>query len=343
MSKMKQILLQAVAVLVTILVFPSCNKSDSELDKGPVKTGGYVKIDDNAKVNLDKATIYNNGNSWFCIFYDSDMYTVNSLLPEKDIVAKDDARGAVIFNWVIGDGFDPIVKGQYPDTKHIHFDSSYYEDPVQYDRYWHFLIGDEEYPAEFNMQFTADRLKISFDGQYYKYDYIDNENEWIGNARFEFDGQYELINLPCNGYYSEDRSFHEIKYCGIQKVNETDSSIMYALLLSPDALSGKLTELPERFIAVTYEFPKPDSDYQFLQSYISSCRLSGSEINADVRSGYFPIPVQDIKEVFVDVRTYDDSDEIILDVCYRCKPVNMSLSDDVLRECFSDAYPYTGN
>jgi hypothetical protein len=42
MSKMKQILLQAVAVLVTILVFPSCNKSDYELDKGPVKTGGYV-------------------------------------------------------------------------------------------------------------------------------------------------------------------------------------------------------------------------------------------------------------------------------------------------------------
>jgi hypothetical protein len=124
-------------------------------------------------------------------------------------------------------------------------------------------------------------------------------------------------------------------------VGENDESIMYAVLLSPDAQNGTLTELPDRFIAVTYEYPKPASDYQNLQSYISSYRFSGNEIITDFTSGYYPIPVQELPELFMSVSAVEmngiEHEKILFEVCFRGQGVEMQLPDSVIEGCFEDA------
>lgn len=77
---MKKILTYVAAFSAAVLMFSACEKSGGETSGGTQEAEGYVQIDDNEKVNLDKA--------------------------------KDGAKGIVNFDWVIGDGFDPIVKGQ---------------------------------------------------------------------------------------------------------------------------------------------------------------------------------------------------------------------------------------
>lgn len=60
-----------------------------------------------------------------------------------------------------------------------------------------FLIGDEEFPYDFNMQFSADRVEISYEGKYYYVNYEDYDaGSRLGNAIFEFAGPYELVDLP---------------------------------------------------------------------------------------------------------------------------------------------------
>ena len=337
----KKILTYVAAFSAAVLMFSACEKSGGETSGGTQEAEGYVQIDDNEKVNLDKAKIFNDGMSWRCVIYDSEKYTIDNLYSYDDIKVKDGAKGIVLFDWVIGDEFDPLVKGQYPTEKNLFFSAGYLDDP-KVGHFWNFMIGEEQFPSEFNMQFSADRLEISYEGKYYYVNYEDFDAESrLGDAIFEFTGPYELVDLPHDGYYKEDGSFQKVNYCGYQKVGENDESIMYAVLLSPDAQNGTLTELPDRFIAVTYEYPKPASDYQNLQSFISSYRFSGSEIITDFISGYYPIPVQELPEVFIsstaEIMNGIVSEEKLFEVCFRGQGVEMQLPDSVIEECFDDA------
>ncbi len=338
---MRKILTYVAAFSAAVLMFSACEKSGGETSGGTQEAEGYVQIDDNEKVNLSKAKIFNDGMSWRCVIYDSEKYTIDNLYSYDDIKVKDGAKGIVLFDWVIGDEFDPLVKGQYPTEKNLFFSAGYLDDP-KVGHFWNFMIGEEQFPSEFNMQFSADRLEISYEGKYYYVNYEDFDAESrLGDAIFEFTGPYELVDLPHDGYYKEDGSFQKVNYCGYQKVGENDESIMYAVLLSPDAQNGTLTELPDRFIAVTYEYPKPASDYQNLQSYISSYRFSGNEIITDFISGYYPIPVQEMPELFMSVSAIErngiEHEKMLFEVCFRGQGVEMQLPDSVIEECFEDA------
>lgn len=335
---MKKILTYVAAFSAAVLMFSACEKSGGETSGGTQEAEGYVQIDDNEKVNLDKAKIFNDGMSWKCVIYDSEKYTIDKLYSYDEIKAKDGAKGLVSFDWVIGDGFDPIVKGQYPTEKNLFFSAGYIDYPND-SSMSNFLIGEEEFPYDFNMQFSADRFEISYEGKYYYVNYEDYDAESrYGDAIFKFAGPYELVDLPHDGYYKEDGSFQKVNYCGYQKVAEDDERIVYAVLLSPDAQNGTLTELPDRFIALTYEYPKSASDYQNLQSYISSYRFSGNEIITDVTSGYYPIPVQELPELFMSVSAVEmngiEHEKVLFEICFRGQGVEMNLPENVIDEYF---------
>ena len=191
-------------------------------------------------------------------------------------------------------------------------------------------------PGIYDMQFTKEKLEISFDGKYNLIDYTTFNNDQYGDVKFEYTGSYEMVKLGHNGYYTADNTYHELKYCGIQRVGENDEDVLYAVLMSPDPQSGTLTALPERFIAITYEYPKPDSDYQNMSSYVSSYRFSNDDMKTDVSSGYSPIPVQELPEVFINVNTILGIQEPAFEVCFRGEAVEMNLPENIISEYFND-------
>ena len=83
---MKKILTYVAAFSAAVLMFSACEKSGGETSGGTQEAEGYVQIDDNEKVNLSKAKIFNDGMSWRCVIYDSEKYTIDNLYSYDDIM-----------------------------------------------------------------------------------------------------------------------------------------------------------------------------------------------------------------------------------------------------------------
>lgn len=334
-------ILYFLAALCMLSFFASCDKPSgekTECETKPYATGSIV-FADGETVNLDMVKVFNDGLSWSCYFYDSSKHVIpDNYFSSSEWETKVGAKALLIISFDMDDGFNPTVKGSLPTVDNVGMMFDVVSNPVSGGLAWWLQPDfDQDYTkCEIDVTETAIKLNIVSDSRMVNYDTYDYSDGGVVSVSFE--GTYEVIDYKSFGIYTDDYAeCHPIEYCGIQLLYEEEEMDVYAVLLTPDVKDWKAGEMPERFVAIQYNYPKEGAEYTSVSSGIKSYRM-GDEVVFNPIHGYYPMSRMGMDNLTINLRAYsenpDGSESIPLDAHYYGAANEMSLSLELLETYF---------